>query len=192
MTDKIEFRMRRLFLVLSLLLMACVYKTYAETIETIEPKVAKAYKSNAGKIQISNVVVDDNNTIVFFTLVSARSVQGSSVAISEKMTMKVKGSKEKFSIKQWGVVDAWGEMSPLQLNAPYSVRPGYSYTFFMVFDSVPAGCTKIDIDENITNGFYWKGVEINNVKKKASKGSTNKDKKEKNSFKIDPKSLQSI
>ena len=186
--------MKKMFLALSLLLMslASVNGTHAETVETIEPKVAKPYKSNIGKIQLTNVIIDDNSTIVFFTLISARSVQDSSVAISEKMTMKAKGSKEKFAIKQWGMVDAWGEMSPLQLNAPYSVRPGYSYTFFMVFDAVPAGCSKIDIDENVTNGFYWKGVEVNNTKKKSSKDSDSKNKKEKKSFKIDPNSLQSI
>lgn len=80
---------------------------------------------------------------------------------STKRSLAAKNSSISYRIKDWGVYNS--EAESLKFNERYSVKADRKYTFYMIFDELPAGIENITIRENAgANEFYWKGIHINN------------------------------
>lgn len=165
----------------------------AENYETYEPKVDKAYEAKSGKITVSSVIVTDNATIVFIDFTTSRSNRDAgTIGFSAKTTMKARGTKVETTATEWGVVDRWGDLSARDFDVNYRIAGGQTYTFYIAFEKVPEGCDKIDVVENVKDGFFWKGIKINNAKKSSSKDKDTKKKEEPKETVITPDKLQSI
>ena len=86
------------------------------------------------------------------------------VAIASDTYVTTDGSTSKLQILEWGVImkDQDEEFVTLNFNERYSVQSNTTYEFFMLFPEIPENATVLNIQEPVTNGLFWIGINLNN------------------------------
>lgn len=133
----------------------CALVSFAQT--SIEnPYVESSYRSRYGDTKVERIAINSRETRVYISY-SAKTNEDISVAISSKTTLKTDGRR--LSITKWGTV-ADGQFSALNLNQSYGLNSIKKFTFCLVFPSIPTNSQSIDIEENVSDGFYWRGIRL--------------------------------
>ncbi len=103
-----------------------------------------------------------NKTLVFFECAASR-FRDSSFSISSRTTLTSNTGNVRVAIKSWGMYDAENDVTTQrEFNTLYTVDAGSYNLYVMEFDAIPLGVENISIQENIPNGFFWKGIQIKN------------------------------
>ena len=106
-----------------------------------------------------------DKTLVFFEYAASR-FRESSISISDRTTLTSSIDNIRITIKNWGMYDAENDITTLRdFNKPYTIEAGTYNIYVMEFEAIPLGVENISVQENIPNGFYWKGIRIKNSAK---------------------------
>lgn len=133
----------------------CALVSFAQT--SIEnPYVESSYRSRFGDTKVERIAINSRDTRVYISY-SAKTNEDISIAISSKTTLNTGGRR--LSILKWGTV-ADGQFSVLNLNQSYGLNSIKKFTFCLVFPSIPTNSQSIDIEENVSDGFYWRGIRL--------------------------------
>lgn len=104
-------------------------------------------------------------TLVFFECAASR-FKDSSFSISSRTTLTSSTGNLRTTIKSWGMYDAENDITTQRnFNTLYTVDAGTRTIYVMEFDAIPLGVENISVQENISNGFFWKGIQIKNSAK---------------------------
>lgn len=147
--------MRKRLLVLFLNVITLISCGQKVTIEN--PYVGSSYYSRYGNTKIERIACDENETRIYITY-DAKSNDEISISISSKMTLVIDRTKQ-LGITKWGVINN-GRFSKLDLNQPYSTRSFQNFTFCLVFPRISKATQTLSIEENVDNGFYWRGIRL--------------------------------
>jgi S1-C subfamily serine protease len=130
-------------------------------ITTKNPYVENHMQSEISDLPIIGVSIGNGITMVMFDYITVRNLSNGWISLSSNTSLTAKNSSISYKIKEWGIYK--GEAESLNFNEKYSVNADRKYTFFMIFDELPAGIENITIRENaVSNEFYWNGIHINN------------------------------
>ncbi len=145
-----------LLVVLVLLLPVSAQEHNTKSNVTINPRIDQPYPADMlGTTHIDNVVITTDNTFVTFTY-TAGNINGGYIALSSKTYMVVDG--QIYTIESWA--EDTDPINELAFDTHLMVQSNTQYRFVMAFPHLPAGVDVISIIE--PNGFYWKGIHINN------------------------------
>ena len=101
--------------------------------------------------------MSDKETCVFVSY-SSLSNSNISISISSNTTLTTNMGK-RYRIKSWGILSE-KHSKYLYFDREYSTDNAYKFVFFLKFPSIPHSTTSISIKENVSNGFYWKGIAL--------------------------------
>ncbi|MDE6689976.1 MAG: hypothetical protein K2J86_08905 [Prevotella sp.] len=119
--------------------------------------------SQNNKIKVKYVDITDKATIVsivfngkgdgFWTPVHT-------VSISSNATLVTSDGYNEYTFPIRELSDGTKQLA---FDQYYSV-PGRKNTYCLklIFDKIPAGCTSLDLNENVSGGWIWRGVKITN------------------------------
>jgi len=149
--------MRKRLLVLFLNVITLISCGQKVTIEN--PYVESSYYSRYGNTKIERIACEENETRIYITY-DAKSNDEISISISSKMTLVLDRTKQ-LGIIRWGVLNN-GNFSNLDLDQPYSTHSIQNFTFCLVFPRISKAAQTLSIEENVDNGFYWRGIRLDN------------------------------
>lgn len=121
------------------------------------PYVESSYQSSYSNTRIERVSIDNRETRVYISY-NARTNDDVSISVDNKMTLAPDGRRP-LKIVKWGLYSD-GEFTSLEFNESYSTRSVRSFTFCLVFPSIPTSTQKVNIEENVRNGFFWRGIRL--------------------------------
>ena len=171
-TDLNGLMMRSLLLAISFLLISV--SAYSQRfIEN--PTVDKDSFSETSMMPITTVITgigDEKVTLVTFNF--ATTLFQAWISINSETFVTTDISANKLKILGWGVLmkDQDEMFVTLNFNERYSVQRRTPYDLFMVFPEIPENATVLNIQEPITNGFFWSGIHLND---QSVAGAPNKD-----------------
>ena len=154
--------MKWLFLTLSwLLLSANIYSQKA----TPNPIVDKDCSDETSVMSITSVITglgDEKLTLVTFQY--ATTLFKPWIALDSKTFLTTDKSSAKLQVIDWGIITDKDDnmFNSLNFNEQYSVKKRTAYELYMVFPAIPETVTLLNIQEPVSNGFYWNGIHINN------------------------------
>jgi len=152
--------MKKIISCIVVLLFVCGVISYAQS--TYNPAVASQSNSTHN---VWGVRCYKDKTLVFFECAASR-FRDSSFSISERTTLTSSVGNLRITIKSWGMYDAENDIiTKRDFNKQYTVDAGSHTIYVMEFDVIPLGVENISIQENIPNGFFWKGIQIKNSAK---------------------------
>ena len=123
------------------------------------PQVDSQYRSNYGTHDILGVMQDDAYTYIIIENITARGYANLTISISDNTTLSYPGRT--LRIHSWGYWD--GErIQDKDFNRQYSLQADRRYLYVLVFQAIPAGTKTISVRENVSNGFYWNGIHLDN------------------------------
>ena len=106
-----------------------------------------------------------DRTLVFFECAASR-FRDSSFSISSRTTLTSNTSNLRTTIKSWGMYDAENNITTQRdFDKLYTVDAGSYNIYVMEFETIPLGVENISVQENIPNGFFWRGIQIKNSAK---------------------------
>lgn len=144
--------------ILVLLLNVCALVSCAQrAVNYDNPYVESSYQSSYSNTRIERVSIDNRETRVYISY-SARTNDNISISVDGKMTLAPDG-KRPLKIVKWGLYSD-GDFTALELNESYSTRSVSAFTFCLVFPSIPTNTQKVSIEENVQNGFFWRGIRL--------------------------------
>ena len=141
-------------LLMGILPIVCLAQNTANT--TYTPKIDQSCPPSIyGTIRIDEVTIMDGFSAVAFTYTTGR--KGGWLALSSSTYITANGYK--YDIIGWGTdTDPFTE---LKFDTHFDVEPNTAYKLVMFFPQIPVGVETISIIE--PDGFYWKGIHINNA-----------------------------
>ena len=148
--------MRKWILILFLNLITLI--SYGQKVIIENPYVESSYYCRYGNTKIERVACDEKETCIYITYI-AKTDDEISISISSRMILLV-DRKEQLGIIKWGVLNN-GSFSKLELNQPYSTHSIQNFTFCLVFPRISKAAQILNIEENVNNGFYWRGIYVN-------------------------------
>lgn len=152
--------MKKIISCIVVLLFVCGVISYAQS--TYNPAVASQSNSTHN---VWGVRCYKDKTLVFFECAASR-FRDSSFSISERTTLTSSVGNLRITIKSWGMYDAENDIiTKRDFNKQYTVDAGSHTIYVMEFDVIPLGVEHISIQENIPNGYFWKGIQIKNSAK---------------------------
>ena len=102
---------------------------------------------------------------MFFECAASR-FRDSSFSISSRTTLTSNTSNLRTTIKSWGMYDAENNITTQRdFDKLYTVDAGSYNIYVMEFETIPLGVENISVQENIPNGFFWRGIQIKNSAK---------------------------
>lgn len=149
--------MRYCFLILLLYTISLVSCGQNVTIEN--PYVESSYYSRYGNTQIERIACDEKETRIYVAYY-AKTNDEISISISSKMTLVLDRAKQ-LNIIKWGLLNN-GNFSNLDFDQPYSTHSIQNFTFCLVFPRISKATQTLSIEENVDNGFYWRGIRLDN------------------------------
>ena len=106
-----------------------------------------------------------DRTLVFFECAASR-FRDSSFSISSRTTLTSNTSNLRTTIKSWGMYDAENNITTQRdFDKLYTVDAGSYNIYVMEFEAIPLGVENISVQENVPNGFFWRGIQIKNSAK---------------------------
>ena len=152
--------MKRIIICIVSILFACSAKGYAQS--TYNPAVASQANSMHN---VWGVRCYKDRTLVFFECAASR-FRDSSFSISSRTTLTSNTGNLRIMIKSWGMYDAENNITTQRdFDKLYTVDAGSYNIYVMEFETIPLGVENISVQENIPNGFFWKGIQIKNSAK---------------------------
>ena len=129
---------------------------------TPNPRVDNDCSDETSVMRIISVITDNEVTLVTFQY--ATTLFKSWISLDSKTILKTNKSNSNFEILGWGIVteDDNEPFNTLHFDEQYYVKRRIAYNFYMVFPPIPETATLLSIEESIKNGFYWRGIHINN------------------------------
>lgn len=121
------------------------------------PTVGSSYQSTYSNTRIERISIDNRETRVYISY-NARTNDNISISVDKKMTLAPDG-KRPLKIVKWGLYSD-GEFTSLEFNESYSTRSVRSFTFCLVFPSIPTSTQRVNIEENVPNGFFWRDIRL--------------------------------
>ena len=145
------------------ILMICIssiINTFAQS--TYNPAVASQSNSTHN---VWGVKCYRDKTLVFFECAASR-FRDSSFSISSRTTLTSATGSLRTTIKSWGMYDTENNITTQRdFDKQYTVDAGSYNIYVMEFEAIPIGVENISVQENIPNGFYWRGIQIKNSAK---------------------------
>lgn len=129
----------------------------AQSISFHEPYVESFYQSKFGDTKIERISIDGQGTRVYVSYY-AKTDEEISISISSSTTLITEGNKL-FRIGSWELSNN-NTSYPLSLNQSYSTHSVQIFTFCLIFPKIPSNSRNISIEENVNNGFYWRGIHL--------------------------------
>ena len=106
-----------------------------------------------------------DKTLVFFECAASR-FRDSSFSISSRTTLTSNTGNLRTPIKSWGMYDAENNVTTQRdFDKLYTVDAGSYNIYVMEFEAIPLGVENISVQENVPNGFFWRGIQIKNSAK---------------------------
>lgn len=129
---------------------------------TPNPQVDSDCSNETSAMRITAVFTSSEYTMVTFQY--ATTLFKSWIRLDSKTVLKTDKSKSRYEILEWGIITQDNEepFISLQFNEQYNVKRRVAYNFYMVFPAISENTTLLSIEEPIKDGFYWKGIHINN------------------------------
>jgi S1-C subfamily serine protease len=132
---------------------------------TFSPQVDYDSSSETSIMPVTSVITglgDDNLT--FVTVRYATTLFKAWIALASNTYLTTDKSGAKLQILDWGIItdDEDDRFSSLYFDEQYSIKRRTEYNIFMVFPSIPETAKTLSIREPGENGFYWRGIHINN------------------------------
>lgn len=144
--------------ILVLLLNVCALVSCAQrTMNYDNPYVESSYQSSYSNTRIERISIDNRETRVYISY-NALTNDNISISVDSKMTL-APDARRPLKIVKWGLYNN-GEFTALEFNNPYSTRSVRSFTFCLIFPSIPTNTQKVSIEENVSEGFFWRGVRL--------------------------------
>ena len=155
--------MRKKILLLTLSFLFLSSSVYSQKI-TQNPAVDNDSSGETSVMPITSVITglgDEKFTLVTFRY--ATTLFKAWISLDSKTFITTNNSNTKLQILDWGIItdDEDDMFSSLSFDEQYFVKSRTPYNLFMVFPAVPETATLLNIQESITNGFYWRGIHIN-------------------------------
>ena len=135
----------------------CALVSFAQSTSVENPYVESSYRSKFGDTKVERITINSRETRVYISYTS-KTNESISVAIRSNTTLKT-SDKRRLGIMKWGAV-ADGQFSALNLDQSYGLNSLKKFTFCLVFPSIPTNNQSIDIEENVSDGFYWRGIHL--------------------------------
>ena len=143
---------------------------------TSNPDVDNDSSSETSIMPITSVITglgDEKITLVIFQY--ATTLFKPWIRLDSKTFLTTDKSSTKLQILDWGTItdDEDDRFASLDFDEQYFIKSRIRYDLFMVFPAIPETATLLNIQESVTNGFYWRGIHINNkTTEDLSKGSS--------------------
>ena len=157
------FFLKLLFFALSFLLISTnIYSQKA----TPNPTVDNDCSSETSILPITSVITglsDEKFTLVTFRY--ATTLFKPWISLDSKTFLTTNMSNARLQIIDWGMITEEEDdmFSSLSFDEQYFIKSRVSYDLYMVFPAIPETATLLTVQESITNGFYWRGIHINNT-----------------------------
>lgn len=140
------------FILLSLQIIA-----FAQSVQVQYPYVESAYTSQYGKLSVAGVVVKNGETLVLIENITTRYAHDLWTSFSDNTTLSYSGGT--YKIKYWGYWDG-EDVQRKNFNQKYSLQSDRRYFYVLAFPSIPTSTKVISVVENISGGYYWKGIHL--------------------------------
>ena len=126
------------------------------------PQVDSDCSTETAVMKITAVITDKEFT--FITFQYATTLFKPWIGMDSETSLKTNKSNSKFEILEWGIVtdDDNEPFNALQFDEPYQIKRRIAYNLYMVFPAIPENATSLSIEEPVRDGFYWRGIHINN------------------------------
>ena len=164
-------------ILLTAILFIFIYENSFSQKVTLNPVVDNDSSGESSVMPITSVITglgDKKMTLVTFRY--ATTLFKGWISLDSKTFLTTNKSNVKLQILDWGIVteDEDDMFSSLNFDEQYYVKSRVPYYLFMVFPEIPETATLLNIQETLKNGFFWKGIHINNkTTEDISKGSRN-------------------
>ena len=135
----------------------CALVSFAQSTSIENPYVESSYRSKFGDTKVERIAINSRETRVYISYF-VKTNEDIAIAISSQTTLKT-SDKRHVGIMKWGPVSD-GQFSTLNLDKSYSLNSIKKFTFCLVFPSIPTNSQTIDIEENVNDGFYWRGIHL--------------------------------
>lgn len=120
------------------------------------PYVESQYKSQYGTDEVIGVIVSDA-TYILLQSITPREYSNLWISFSDNTVLFYQN--QTLRIKYWGYWDG-DSVEKKDFNRQYGLRADRRYNFVLVFPAIPSGVRKIDVVENVSGGFFWKGIHL--------------------------------
>lgn len=152
--------MKRIILFLCIICTSGLISISAQS--TYNPAVASQSNSTHN---VWGVRCYKDRTLVFFECAASR-FKDSSFSISSRTTLTSNTGNLRTTIKSWGMYDAENNITTQRdFDKLYTVDAGSYNIYVMEFEMIPLGVENISVQENVPNGFFWRGIQIKNSAK---------------------------
>jgi S1-C subfamily serine protease len=152
--------MKKIILFLCLVCVSGLTSIFAQS--TYNPAVASQSNSTHN---VWGVRCYKDKTLVFLECAASR-FRDSSFSISSHTTLTSNNGNLQLKIKSWGMYDAENNITTQRdFDKLYTVDAGSYNIYVMEFETIPLGIENISVQENIPNGFFWRGIQIKNSAK---------------------------
>lgn len=145
---------------------------YGQNAVVENPRVEHSFSSENGSTKVSRIVFTDKYTYVYVKYRKYSKTDDLSISISLSTTLRADNGRKQRVLK-WGVFSESGKEIYLDFDKSYSLGEEIEVDFFLKFPQIPLHTNKIDVVENINNGFFWRGISVISPKRKKENFSKN-------------------
>jgi len=157
--------MKKLTLLFSIFALLITTSVFSQKI-TPNPKVDKDCSDETSSLPITAVITGlGGEKVTLVTFQYATTLFKPWISLDSKTSLTTDKSNAKLQILDWGFIanDEDDPFYSMNFNEQYFIKSRTLYDLYMVFPEIPESVKLVNIQESVKDGFFWKGININNA-----------------------------